>query len=168
VREPWVALSNVLSCNYTQISLTPKYCRPLFDLPWAPSCRTSFCFVAVVVSRLVIWWLLQYRRTDYGKCCWGCSLIITWPSNGSIRAQGFGWNPKPRSLNPFTVHIFTCIHIHARNITTGPRSSQWIGQMSDLSLRLFSKNDRATHHTIHNNTNKSIGNWQPSSTWIYS
>jgi hypothetical protein len=30
--------------------------------------------------------------------------------------------------------------IHAQNVTTGPQSSQWMGQMSDVSLQLLSEN----------------------------
>jgi hypothetical protein len=48
--------------------------------------------------------------------------------------------------------------IHAQNITAGPRSSQCIGQMSEVSLQLFSKDVRVTHRTIHNSTNQSIYN----------
>jgi hypothetical protein len=47
--------------------------------------------------------------------------------------------------------------IHAQNITAGPRSSQWMGQMSEVSLQLFSKDVRVTC-TMHNSTDKSIRN----------
>jgi hypothetical protein len=45
--------------------------------------------------------------------------------------------------------------IHAQNITAGPRSSQWMGQMSEVSLQLFSKDIRGTHDTMHDSTDKS-------------
>jgi hypothetical protein len=48
--------------------------------------------------------------------------------------------------------------IHARNITAGSRSSQWMGQMSEVSLQLFSKDVGVTHLTMHNSTDKSIRN----------
>jgi hypothetical protein len=48
--------------------------------------------------------------------------------------------------------------IHAQNITAGPRSSQWMGQMSEVSLQLFSKDVRITHRTMHNSTDQSIRN----------
>jgi hypothetical protein len=48
--------------------------------------------------------------------------------------------------------------IHAQNITAGPRSLQWMGQMSEVSLQLFSKEVRVTHRTMHNSTDKSIRN----------
>jgi hypothetical protein len=48
--------------------------------------------------------------------------------------------------------------IHAQNITAAPRSSQWMGQMSEVSLQLFSKDVRVTHRTMHNGTDKSIRN----------
>jgi hypothetical protein len=48
--------------------------------------------------------------------------------------------------------------IHAQNISAGPRSSQWMGQMSEASLQLLSKDVRATHGTIHNSVDKSTRN----------
>jgi hypothetical protein len=47
--------------------------------------------------------------------------------------------------------------IHVQNITAGPRSSQWMGQISEASLQLLPKDVRVTHCTIHNSTDKSIG-----------
>jgi hypothetical protein len=48
--------------------------------------------------------------------------------------------------------------IHALNITAGLRSSQWMGQMSEVSLQLLSKDAGVTYHTIHNSTDESMGN----------
>jgi hypothetical protein len=48
--------------------------------------------------------------------------------------------------------------IHAHNITAGPRSSQWMGQMSEVSLQLFLKDVRITHCTMHNSSDNSIRN----------
>jgi hypothetical protein len=48
--------------------------------------------------------------------------------------------------------------VHAQNISAGPRSSQWMGQMSEASLQLLSKDVRATHGTIHNSVDKSTRN----------
>jgi hypothetical protein len=48
--------------------------------------------------------------------------------------------------------------IHAQNISGGPRSLQWMGQMSEVSLQLFSKDVQVTHRTMYSVTDKTIRN----------